>query len=111
MLSNVLTIRTIKSTPEEFSFYGVNLTFLLIIIVLSILCLNIIIIGISVTSYRSVFKRTIFLKNFCPKRMKKRREPLYIASPVLIPLTSTSSELGSCEGAEPLVRDTEETFV
>ena len=41
------------------------------------------------------------------------KKPLYIASPALTSLTITSkdSELGSCEGAEPLVRDTEETFV
>ena len=36
-LSNVVSVRTIKSIPGEFSFYGVNLTFLLIIIVLSII--------------------------------------------------------------------------
>ena len=38
----------VKSNPEEFSFAGVNFTFLLVIIVLSILSINVLIIGITV---------------------------------------------------------------
>ena len=60
MHSNVVSVRTIKSIPEEFSVYGVNLTFLLIIIVLSILCLNILIISISITIFRSVLRKDNF---------------------------------------------------
>ena len=47
-MTNVVIARPVKSNPEELSFAGVNLTFLLVIIVLSILCLNILIIGITV---------------------------------------------------------------
>ena len=47
-MTNVVIARPVKSNPEEFSFAGVNLTFLLVIIVLSILCLNVLIIGITV---------------------------------------------------------------
>ena len=46
--TNIVIARPVKSNPEEFSFAGVNLTFLLVIIVLSILCLNVLIIGITV---------------------------------------------------------------
>ena len=46
--SDVLMAIPVKSNPKEFSFVGVNLTFLLVIIVLSILCLNVLIIGITV---------------------------------------------------------------
>ena len=44
MMANVEMVRPVKSIPEELSFAGMNLTFLLIIIV----CLNVLIIGISV---------------------------------------------------------------
>ena len=49
-LVDMMTRRTrpVKSPPEEFSLAEVNLTFLLVIIVLSIVCLNFLIIGISV---------------------------------------------------------------
>ena len=51
-LTNVVRMRSVKGYTEEFSFAGVNLIFLLIIIVLSILCLNFLIIGISVIIWR-----------------------------------------------------------
>ena len=41
--SNVLMALPVKSNPKEFSFAGVSLTLLLVIIVLSILCLNVLI--------------------------------------------------------------------
>ena len=44
----VVKARQVKNNLEEFSFAGVNLTFLLVIIVLSIICLNVLIIGITV---------------------------------------------------------------
>ena len=53
-MTNVVMVRPVKSNPEEFSFAGVNLTFLLVIIVLSILCLNVLIIGITVTICRLI---------------------------------------------------------
>ena len=46
--TNVLIARPVKSNHEDFSFASINLTFLLVIIVLSILCLNVLIIGITV---------------------------------------------------------------
>ena len=47
-MTNVVMARPVKSTSEEVTFAGVNLSFLLVIIVLSILCLNVLIIGITV---------------------------------------------------------------
>ena len=46
--TNVLIAKPVKSNPKEFSFGSINFTFLLVIIVLSILCLNVLIIGITV---------------------------------------------------------------
>ena len=53
-MTNVAREWPVKSNPEaeEFSFSGVNLTFLLVIIVLSILCLNVLIIGMTVIIWR-----------------------------------------------------------
>ena len=112
ILSNVLSVRTIKSIPGEFSFYGVNLTFLLIIIVLSIICLNILFIGISITIYRSIFWRTFsfFTSFFLLKNEKEKRAFVY-CQPRPDPPHRHSHQLGSCVVAVPLVRDSEETFV
>ena len=42
------TVRPVKSTNEDFSLTDVHSTFLLVIIVLIILCLNVLIIGMAV---------------------------------------------------------------
>ena len=131
-MTNVVIARPVKSNPEELSFAGVNLTFLLVIIVLSILCLNILIIGITVIICRwiifAVNYYLVLIGTFYIKRLKKRKEPVYIPSQ---PCSSRrgecssegsilrsardltrDSELGS-EGAETLIKkqDLDETFV
>ena len=47
-MMTVEMVSPVKSPHEELAFAGVNLTFLLVIIVLSIVCLNVLIIGVSI---------------------------------------------------------------
>ena len=63
MITNVVRVRSVKGNTEEFSFAGVHLTFLLISIVLIILCINFLIIGISVIIWRWRILRQYFLEN------------------------------------------------
>ena len=73
MMTNVVRVRSSKST-EEFSFAGVNLTFLLVTIVLSILCINFLIIGISVIIWRWRFWSAICLESLIfPKNEKEKK--------------------------------------
>ena len=80
-MTNVVIARPVKSNPEEFSFAGVNLTFLLVIIVLSILCLNVLIIGITVI----ICRWTFVVRNYClskyfvskTEKERQRRDCLY----------------------------------
>ena len=76
-LTNVVRMRSVKGYTEEFSFAGVNLIFLLIIIVLSILCLNFLIIGISVVIWRWKFLRQcLSRKSYFSKEWKGEEESL-----------------------------------
>ena len=43
-----MILRPVENNPKEFTFAQVNLTILLVIIVLSVLCLNVLFIGIAV---------------------------------------------------------------
>ena len=62
------------STTEEFSFAGVNLTFLLVIIVLSILCINFLVIGISIIIWRwRIFRQYLYRKSCFQKNEKEKK--------------------------------------
>ena len=109
---------SLPNTSEEFPFSIFNHTLLLVIIIISVLFLNVLMIGTAVIICRWIFKRIWYLKKpsaiFISRLKNRRKEAFYIprnqwkcdgciSNASLLRSTSTRSEQGSYEAEQDLV--------